>query len=318
MYSKQFSRIILMGLVLALLAGIVLPAAAQDETVTTVVITESDVNSQPRGALEPPTEEVSFVFQTGEIVITGLIEREGEGYNVEAVIVPSLVEERLVWTVASLTTTDANGIVSPRDPATGQATGLLAVWQRVFLGAVDLFLRIEGLTDISRLRHLPVYSITIAEGVITLDVGTLPNEQTDARGVNTLEEAGASQQIVINEQQANDALAAVVRRNERIESYTVDFTPEGVVVEVTAIGANNEPLGIIAILIGLLVDTDDGTVVYQINEVVVTNVTGTNTDRLEQFAVDAWSRFVRLQVGDASVVSFETTASELILIIEQA
>lgn len=326
-------RMLWISLVFILLMTIALPVGAQGDKTRTLTISEADLNAAAQAiwaSQDTPFDDISLSLmeEEGIFYAVGTTPRD-ETFSIEAVIVPSVVENRLHWTLASLETTDANGVISPRDPASGQATGarnrIIDVWEHAYYGALanSLLPYIEQ-DNLFRLRSLHVHSFVMAEGAITVEFSEPSVESLEAPDTPSLDDAATTtSQIIVTEQQANDALAAIARRHERIESYTVDFTPQGVKIEMTVLTPRGETRGIIAILIGLVVKPEQGPSYLQwtMTDVLISGVAAgdVNTDGVSELALNTWSRFVEIQsvsLGrENSIEAFQTTNETMIIAI---
>lgn len=337
---KALPRIILSGLVLILVTITAIPVAAQDDATQTVTISEAALNAtltrySSAGAGDTlPVESLSLNLRDMEIIlVVGGTRPNGQSFSLEGVIVSSVADNHLYWTLASLETVDANGVKSPRDPATGQATGKLFidVWEHAFTQTVRSLLPYIEQDNLYNLRSVDVLSATVTEDAITIEFRKGASNQRESAPdplAGAAGQDGTSNTIMITEAQANDALAAFARRNERVESMTVDFTPDGVKVEAQIITPEGQTVGIIAILIGLLLPARDGTTSLQFTfkDVLVSSVAAgdVNNDAIGELITNAWSRFVELQInaytGDASknevsIESLEVTNTTMIIAI---
>lgn len=334
---KALPRIILSSLVLILVTITAIPVAAQDDATQTVTISETALNATiarfgttPAGN-DMPVESLSLNLRDMEIILVAEGTRpNGQSFSLEAVIVSSVADGNLAWTLA---TVEANGIVSPRDPASGLPTGkaFIDIWEHAFTQTVRSLLPYIEQDNLYNLRSVDVLSATITEDAITIEFRKGTSNQRESAPdplAGAAGQDGTSNTIMITEAQANDALAAFARRNERVESITVDFTPDGVKVEAQIVTAGGQTVGIIAILIGLLLPASDGTTSLQFTfkDVLVSSVAAgdVNNDAIGELITNAWSRFVELQVdasvGDASknemsIESLEVTNTTMIIAI---
>lgn len=328
---KTIVRIFSLSMTLVLLTIAAVPMVnAQDTPTATLTLTESDLNaalSQSAAGDPIPTESISFNLRDMEIILAATLQRRnGDPVNVEAVIVPSVVDQHLNWTLASLDTVDANGVKSPRDPASGQATGrFVDVWEHAFRQTLANELALMEEEGIGWLRSVSVKSIVVTENNLTITY-TPPStagsrtEPAPITGVTAVD--GTSNTIMIAEAQANDALAAIARRSDRIQSMSVDFTPDGVKVSAQIITPNGQTVSIIAILIGLLVDPGpQGHLTWQLEDILISSVAAgdVNGDAIGQIITNAWSRFVDLQLkasgNEVAVESIELTNTTMIIAI---
>ncbi|MBZ0317397.1 MAG: hypothetical protein K8L91_13335 [Anaerolineae bacterium] len=338
---KTLPRIVLSSLVLILVTITAIPVAAQDNAAQTVTVSEAALNAtltrySSGGAGDTlPVESLSLNLRDMEIILVAEGTRpNGQSFSVEGVIVPSVADTHLYWTLASLETVDANGIVSPRDPASGQATGkaFIDIWEHAFTQSVRNLLPYIEQDNLFNLRSVDVLSATVSEDAITIEFRKGASNQRESAPdplAGAAGQDGTSNTIMITEVQANDALAAFARRNERVESMTVDFTPDGVKVEAQIVTTDGQTVGIIAILIGLLLPARDGqttSLAWTFYDVIVSSVAAgdVNNDVLGEIITNAWSRFVELQInaytGDAgknevSIESLEVTNTSMIIAI---
>lgn len=237
---KTLPRIILSSLVLILVTITAMPVAAQDNTTQTVTLSETALNATiarfgtPIGGDDMPVESLSLNLRDMEIILVAEGTRpNGQSVSIEGVIVPTVADNHLYWTLASLETVDANGIKSPRDSASGQATGrfMIDIWEHAFTQNVRSLLPYIEQDNLYNLRSVDVLSATVTEDAITIEYRKGTSNQRESAPdplAGAAGQDGTSNTIMITEAQANDALAAFARRNERVESFKVDFTPAGV------------------------------------------------------------------------------------------
>lgn len=322
---KFVARFLLTSIALILITITALPAAAQDNDVQTLIITEAQLNSALLQAVENsarPVESMSLNLTDMEIILWATGTRpNGKTYTVEAVIVPSVADYRLYWTLARTETVDKDeAIVSPRDPATGQV--FIDVWEHAFRQTVLGLLPFVEQENLVQLRSLDVLSAVVGEDAMTIEYQKGGSNQRLAPDDPLAAPAqdGTSNTLMIAEVQANDALAAFARRNERVESVTVDFTPGGVKIEAQIITQNGQTAGIIAILIGLV--TDSGDLEWSLSNVSVTAGVAAgdvNGDAIGALITEAWSRFVDLQLkstgNEVAIESLEVTNTTMIIAI---
>ncbi len=322
---KFVSRFLLTSIALILIVMAALPAAAQDNDVQTLTITEAQLNSALVQAVENsdrPVESMSLNLTDMEIILWATGTRpNGQAYSIEAVIVPSIADYRLYWTLASLEAVDANGIKSPRDSASGQATGrFIDVWEHAYNSVlIALLLPYMEQDNLYRLR---IVSVAVTEDAITLEYQKGAADQRESANPDSATTGldGTSNTLMIAEVQANDALAAFARRNERVESVAVDFTPAGVRIEAQIMTQNGQTAGIIAILIGLV--TDSGDLEWSLSNLSVTAGVAAgdvNGDAIGALITEAWSRFVDLQLkstgNEVAIESLEMTNTTMIIAI---
>lgn len=338
---KALPRIILSSLVLILVTITAIPVAAQDDATQTVTISEAALNAtvarfgSSGGGNDKPVESVSLNLRDMEIILVAEGTRpNGQSFSIEAVIVASVADGNLAWTLARTETVNNNEtIVSPRDPASGLPTGkaFIDIWEYAFTQNVRSLLPYIEQDNLYNLRSVDVLSATITEDAITIEFRRGASSQRESAPdplAGAAGQDGTSNTIMITEAQANAALAAVARRNERIESMTVDFTPDGVKVEAQIVTPEGQTVGIIAILIGLLLPARDGTTSLQFTfeDVLISGVAAgdVNNDAIGELITNTWSRFVELQVdasvGDASknevsIESLEVTNTTMIIAI---
>lgn len=338
---KTLPRIVLSTLVLILVTITAIPVAAQDNATQTITISEAALNatltrySAAAAGDTLPIESLSLNLRDMEIIlVVGGTRPNGQSFSAEGVIVPSVADGNLAWTLATLETVDANGIVSPRDPASGQATGKLFIdiWEHAFTQTVRSLLPYIEQDNLYHLRSVDVLNATVSEDAITIEFRKDTSNQRESAPdplAGAAGQDGTSNTIMITEAEANAALAAFARRNERVESITVDFTPDGVKVEAQIVTAEGQTVGIIAILIGLLLPARDGQtsfLQFTFEDVLISGVAAgdVNGDAMGELITNAWSRFVELQINaytgdqsknEVSIESLEITHTSMIIAI---
>ncbi len=312
------------NLLLVALVLLAVPAAAQQEELT-VSLSEAALNSalaELRDSASTGTAEalpLSFPavsLRDMEIVLFGTGTRpNGEAFSYEAVIVPTLEQNSLRWTLTGIDRISADGIVSPRDAASGLPTGaryFIDVWEHAYITALlnsgaDF---IPAGTTPAALRNRAVEAVTISAGMLTI---TFNADAQTARSdeVTTLDLQDGRSTLVITEQQANDALAAFARRSENVETFAVDMTPNGFLLEIHGVLVPNQPQGIIAILIGLVI-SPNGTVDVTLTEVTESSYSPVPRDAVSTM-LNLWGHFLAVQVGDRQVTGYELTDGALTL-----
>lgn len=316
-------KAILSSLLLILMLAVGFSSAQAQET-TTTRLSESQL-TQALNNLLPYMELDNFLASINtmtldlremEVVMLGtLTHTNGEVWNYEFSIVPVIIENRLNWTLATVVITASNhSVLSPRDVASGRATGsIVELWERVFYTALS---NAVTFAEPSQLRSLPVYALMISMTDLLVTSAVAPEQAVRSQTNNTAA-ADGTYQLVIDQRQANAALVAIARRHERIETYTIDFTASGFVIEITGRTPNDAPLGIIAILIGLVADQGGHREMQiQLSTISITPASAANNPALRDFVLDSWSRFLDLQIGEASVIDFILTEDALILTLE--
>ena len=119
-------RLTLIIILIAALAGIVVPTLAAEKTVT---ITETDINSTYR-ATNPIRRTVSNVYvdiQTDQVVITANFTARGKDpVAVSATMTASITNGRIYWSVTSAT---ANGVSASGDVLTQINNSIASSWR---------------------------------------------------------------------------------------------------------------------------------------------------------------------------------------------